>query len=249
MDAHYIAPPHSYARPMWRGLRRIGIQPIAMPPPLAAREIQSKPGTPGLAPIALSGMARICPGPMVYTRGEAMSVIIASRTVDRLDGCTGIMVSGESRTSVLYLKIILDRLGLKPRVDQAPYTSPRELLSRAPCALLLGDEALKARRQYRVVEDLGLLARKVLGVNPVFAATMIHPRTRCPGRLSRYRPEPSPLDPAITSARTGMPLHEAERYHKAIRLDYNPAELARALRVLGIKPGIRLGGAPGLALR
>lgn len=245
MDAHYIAPPHSYARPMWRGLKRIGIKPITMPPPLAAREIQARPGTPGLAPIALAGEARICPGPMVYTRGEAMSVIIASKTISSLEDCGIIAVSGESRTSILYLKIILNRLGAKLRVEHAPHTSARKLLARAPCALLLGDEALKARVAYKVVEDLGLLAKKVLDVNPVFAATMVHPEARCPGRLGKYRPQPSPVDPAKTSARTGIPIHEAERYHKTIRLDYNPAELAKALQVLGIKPATRPGGAPG----
>jgi predicted solute-binding protein len=119
--------------------------------------------------------------------------------------------------------------------------SAASLLGSAPCALIIGDEALRAlARGFHVVVDVGALARDVLGIHPVYAATVVIEGRRCPSTLeSPPWPRAERCDVEATARITGLPRSLAEKYHyTAIRLDYNPTALKRALQVLGeaLKP-------------
>ncbi|MEB3774643.1 MAG: hypothetical protein GSR86_06955 [Desulfurococcales archaeon] len=226
----YLAPPHSYAAPMRRGLERLGFKVVTTTPPEAASLVSRSRGLTGLIPIALLDNLRHCPGPMVYSLGETMSVVIVSKEPLSLRDCRVIAVSGESRTSIIYLKLVSTRLGLGARILQHPSTSTKDLLGSGECALLLGDEALRARTRYYIVEDLGALVKRVLGINPVYAVTAT--RGRCNKLLEEYKPVPSDTDPIETSKRTGIPLEDAVKYHNTIKLDYNKEALEKALWIL-----------------
>jgi len=226
----YLAPPHSYATPMKRGLERLGFKVIPATPPRAAILLSRHEGLTGLIPIALLGRLKQCPGPMVYSLGETMSVVIVSEKTLDLKDCKIIAVSGESRTSIIYLKLASAKLGLEARIIQYPSTSTQDLLGSSDCALLLGDEALRARTRYYIVEDLGALVKRVLGISPVYAVTAS--RRNCSRLLEKYRPVPSSTDPLETSRRTGIPLEDAVKYHNTIKLDYNRNVLDKALEVL-----------------
>ncbi len=229
MDEVYIAPPHSYARPLKRGLEAVGFKVEIQPPPEAYASIIRGRADAALVPLALAAGRRICRGPMVYTSGETMSVAIFSPKQVGLEGCRAIAVTRESRTSILYLKAALTRLGYRAKILQGGRRA-EDLLGLSDCIMLLGDEALRARTRLHVVEDLGALVKSTLGIDPVYAAT-IAPGA-CPERLSKYKPLPSSDDPLETSRATGIGIEEARRYHEIIKLDYNPAALERALHLI-----------------
>jgi len=226
----YLAPPHSYARPLVRGLRSIGFRVVESKPPNTVNIVYAKGSMHGLIPLASLSRLRLCRGPMVYTLGETMSVIIVSMDRMGIEECRSIAVTGESRTSIMYLRLISREMGLNTRIIQYPPVEPRKLLERGDCALVIGDEALRARVRYNIVGDLGLLARNILGITPVYAVTAS--RWRCSKTLTRYKPISHPQDPTLTSRRTGIPLHEAEEYHRLIKLDYNRMVLEDTLEKL-----------------
>lgn len=234
----YAAPQHRYAAPLRRWLLGRGYAVYIAAPPEAAELLRRGAADAGMAPLGLlaSGEGlRCCPGPMVYSKAETMSVAVFSRGPRRLGGCDRIAVTGETRTSILYLQLALENMGLRPRLLRLSATSAYRLLRAAPCALVIGDEALAARaRGLHVVADLGELVRDVLGISPVYAATAVARGRGCPGVLgSPPWPRPGRGDAEATARVTGLPPREAERYHRLVRLDYNPGALAGALRLLG----------------
>ena len=89
----------------------------------------------------------------VASENSVLSVVVVSREKVLNDQC--IAVTNQTSTSINLLKIILRERGLKNEVVPVDASKASELLKRCPHALVIGDEALKARLEYRVVMDLG----------------------------------------------------------------------------------------------
>jgi len=230
----YAAPLHRYAAPLRRWLRWRGYQVAAVAPPEAVEMLREGAADAGMVPLAFYAAAggRLCRmAPMVWSRGETVSVAVFSRDGRRLEECGSIAVTGESRTSLLYLAAVLGELGVEARLLPSRARGALELLRAAPCALVLGDRALEARaRGLPVAGDVGALVYKLFRVHPVYAVSVAAPGERCP----RGPPWPRPLgrDAAETARATGLPLWAAERYHRLVRLDYNEAALLESLHLL-----------------
>ncbi len=104
----------------------------------------------------------------IASRSSVMSVIVVSIR-EKLDydyGC--IAATSQSVTSINLLKIILKDLGLRNEVIPVNEIRASELLRYCPHALVIGDEALRARMRYHVVMDLGAEWRELSGYPMVF---------------------------------------------------------------------------------
>jgi chorismate dehydratase len=99
---------------------------------------------------------QVVPGLSIYTLGPALSSLVISRSRVKLEDDDVVAASGYTETSVRMLQIILRRRGLKIKVQAHPGEHGMELLTKAPFALLIGDEALKSRlASVRLVMDVG----------------------------------------------------------------------------------------------
>lgn len=246
----YAAPGYQYAAPLRRWLRSRGYAVYVAPPPETLRLLEEGLADAGLAPLGLVAAGaglRACPGPMVYSERETMSVLLVSKKPLTLHGCDRIAVTGETRTSILYLTLVLRELGLAPRLLRLGARSAWMLLRAAPCALVIGDEALSALAQgLHVVADMGVLVHDVLGITPVYAATAVAGGRSCPRGIDTPPwPRAQRRDVEATAMATGLPRRLADIYHRSLlRLDYNPAALRAALRVLREAVAPAPGGPP-----
>jgi len=228
----FVVPPHSYARPLRRALEELGVKVIVAPPPKAYKLVMDGKAEAGIAPLALAAKSpeMIVVGPMVYSIADTYSVIIVSRTPRMLEECRNIVVHGESRTSTLYLALIIKKLNLKINIFSEKAYGVNQLLDLGDCALLLGDDALKARASNRVwvVADLGRLVYEVLGISPVYAVTVSK------NSITNFDVTPIATfeDVKMTSLATGLSLEEAARYYRLVKLDYREDLLAQALPVI-----------------
>ena len=104
----------------------------------------------------------------IAAEDSVLSVVLVSkgkmRDVD--DGC--IAVTNQTVTSLNLLKIILRERGLKNRIVLIDEGKTNELLKCGPYALVIGDEAIKARMTHNVVMDLGEEWRELTGYPMVF---------------------------------------------------------------------------------
>lgn len=89
----------------------------------------------------------------VASEGKVLSVVVVSRNKRLDDGA--IAVTPHSLTSVNLLRILLSEKGMKNRLVEVNTARASEMLEVCPNALVIGDEAIKARMIHRVVMDLG----------------------------------------------------------------------------------------------
>jgi len=104
----------------------------------------------------------------VASDGEVYSVIVVSRK-KRLDDAP-IAVTTHSRTSINLLRIILREKGMINRVVPVDGTAA-DMLKDFDHALVIGDEAIKARMLFRVVMDLGEEWKELTGLPMVFGVS------------------------------------------------------------------------------
>ncbi len=104
----------------------------------------------------------------VASDGEVYSVVVVSKGKKLGEK---IAATTKSMTSVNMLKIIIEENGLKSEVVQVN-GSYREILKNYESALLIGDEAIKARMVYRVSMDIGEEWKDLTGFPAVFGVAV-----------------------------------------------------------------------------
>lgn len=104
----------------------------------------------------------------VASDGEVYSVIVVSRK-KRLDDAP-IAATTHSRTSINLLRIILKEKGMINRVVPVNGTAA-DMLKDFDHALVIGDEAIKARMLFRVVMDLGEEWKELTDLPMVFGVS------------------------------------------------------------------------------
>jgi chorismate dehydratase len=102
----------------------------------------------------------------VASKQRVLSVVVVSKNKKLDDG--KIAVTPHSMTSVNLLRIILNEKGLKNKLVFMDTPRACELLDRCDHALVIGDEAIKARMIYRVLMDLGEEWFEITGLPMVF---------------------------------------------------------------------------------
>ncbi len=232
----YISPPYVYALPLRRWLRERGYVVAINRPVDTIKTILSNNRWLGLVPLAsiiTNRNLKICPGPMIYSRSETKSVIIVSAKYVDLNKCKKIAVTAETRTSIQYLRYVSLVKKLDLKYIHSKETNVFQLLSLAPCALILADEALRARRyRLKIVADIGLLVRETLGISPVYAVTATKANSKCNDDLEITYLRPSPSDIELASYITGLDKDEIIDYYETIQYGYDPSLLSRAIEVL-----------------
>ncbi len=227
-------PVHVYALPLIGRLEELGFHVVQARPPDALELLRAGRVDAAIVPLASASGLTVCRGPMVWSRGETMSVAVYSRDHRSLDECRVVAVSGESRTSIAYLRLIAGAVGAGWRIVQArDCMSLGCLLEAGDCALLLGDEALRARRFLEPIADLGGLVRRVLGVDPVYAVTASLSPDSCPLGLPVGEPRVEAVHAVEACRRTGLPVGVVLEYFMRVNLSFNERVLHDALRVLG----------------
>lgn len=231
----YVVPPYRYASPLIRSLRDAGINILTALPPVAYSMIQRGEADAGLVPIRMliDGELMPVPGPMVHSDDETMSVLVVSNESLDLNECRSIVASPESRSAITYLLIAMRKLGFETKLMVGPSQRAVDLLSIAPCALVLGDEALKARRFFNIVIDVGKLVKNSLGISPVYAATGALPSKAESIHLDHIEPRFDVYDIIETSRITGLSIEESRKYHESIiKLNYDKERLSIAMSLL-----------------
>ena len=102
----------------------------------------------------------------VASKEQVLSVIVVSNKKGLDDG--SIAITNQTMTSVNLLKIILNERRMKNRLVPVNESMADELLKHCSHALVIGDEAIKARMMYRVVMDLGEEWHELTGYPMVF---------------------------------------------------------------------------------
>ncbi len=90
----------------------------------------------------------------VASKDSVLSVLLVSEHGVQ-DENGRIAVTNQTVTSVNLLKIILNERGMTNRILELNACETSELLRHGSYALVIGDEALRARSRYKVVMDLG----------------------------------------------------------------------------------------------
>jgi chorismate dehydratase len=101
----------------------------------------------------------------ISSNGRVYSVIVVSK---RKTLSEKIAVTEETTTSVNLLRIILNERGLNCKLVLAKTHKTEELLRMCDCALVIGDEAIRARDNFNVVMDLGEEWKDLTGYPMVF---------------------------------------------------------------------------------
>lgn len=89
----------------------------------------------------------------IASKEKVISVLLVSKSKSMDDG--NIALTNQSLTSLNLLKILLQEKGLKNKLVFKNSGKASELLKECDHALVIGDEAIKARMIYKVVMDLG----------------------------------------------------------------------------------------------
>ncbi|WP_456330261.1 menaquinone biosynthetic enzyme MqnA/MqnD family protein [Archaeoglobus sp.] len=89
----------------------------------------------------------------VASEGKVLSVVVVSKKKELDDDA--IAITPHSLTSVNLLRILLAEKGMENRLVEVETPKASKMLEICPHALVIGDEAIKARMIYRVVMDLG----------------------------------------------------------------------------------------------
>ncbi len=108
---------------------------------------------------------RFCIG----SKREVLSVLVVS---SKENPDYRIALTSESVTSVNLLKIILREKGLNYKLIPTNWKSADDLLRLCECALVIGDEAIRARMKYRVVMDLGTEWFELTGYPMIFGISV-----------------------------------------------------------------------------
>ena len=108
----------------------------------------------------------------VASKNSVLSVVLVSNG-KMLDGDNeSIAVTNQTVTSLNLLKIILHEKGLKNRIVPLNEGKASELLKRCNHALVIGDDAIKARMTHEVVMDLGEEWHELTGYPMVFGISV-----------------------------------------------------------------------------
>jgi chorismate dehydratase len=151
---------------------------------------------------------------------KALSVVVISNGKRLDEDC--IAITNQTLTSVNLLRIILEERRMKNRLVMLNESKASELLKHCKHALVVGDEAIKARMIYRVVMDLGEEWYELTGYPMVFGISASL-RERNAGRISKLLIESvdwgiKHLSEVVEVARQkfSMPAEFLEKYFTAL---------------------------------
>ncbi|CAC11364.1 conserved hypothetical protein [Thermoplasma acidophilum] len=161
----------------------------------------------------------------IHSMGKTISTLLISKN-DRLKKSIDVAVTRNTKTTELYLDLVLTSLGIEHRFMHTDFKDAGDLLGLADYALLNGDEALAVySSRIHIIMDVGSAFSRIFHISPVYAVSV--------SRVSE-NPDTSRLDRAVVrsaafrnecarglSHRLNIPMSVAEDYYNTIIYDYD----------------------------
>ncbi|WP_393971103.1 ABC transporter substrate-binding protein [Oxyplasma meridianum] len=111
-------------------------------------------------------------GANIHTKAQTLSTLLVSREKD-LNNQMGIAVTAHTRTTELYMDLVLSRMGISPKKIYSKSTEASELLEEAEYALVIGDEALRYfQGNGKIILDIGYEVSHFFKLEPLYAVTV-----------------------------------------------------------------------------
>ncbi|MFC1753277.1 menaquinone biosynthesis protein [Thermoproteota archaeon] len=183
----------------------------------------------------------------VHSVGQTLSSIVVSNGKTSLKSGDTIAVTNDTETSIMMLKIILERKGIKADFVINTKTDTKDLLSEAPFALTIGDDALRSKiNGYNIIYDIGEEWWNLTHTPSVYAVTVTNSELiqREPERIKqaikilseavKYREESFDEVALQASTRMNLPIEFFLEYFQIINLDFN-ANVEKGLKSFKIE--------------
>ena len=193
-----------------------------------------------IAPVASTSLItherelKMVPALSVHSVGPSLSSIVVSDGKTSLQNEDTIAVTNHTETSIMMLKIILERKGINVDFVTNIGADAKDLLSEAPFALTIGDDALMSKiNGYRTIYDIGEEWWNLTHTPAVFAVTVANSNIvqKEPERIKKaveilskavkYREESLGEIARHTSIRLNLPIELLLQYFQMIKLDFN----------------------------
>lgn len=227
--------------PIYHGLEN-GLKPpwvrITAAPPSTLNQLMVD-GALDISPVSTGAYARntdqwmILPDLSISCHGAVMSVLLASNyPISALDG-KRVLITSESGTAVLLLKLIFAIEGVSPQTVTGTVDSAKQTHRLYDAVMIIGDKALAGKwgRQYKYRLDLGEVWLRLSGLPIVFAVWAVRRKfarahSDCVDRIAALFKEStqmgkSQLDRIIVSGAEKLKLEEKTifDYFKAMEYD------------------------------
>jgi predicted solute-binding protein len=111
-------------------------------------------------------------GANIHTKAQTLSTLLVSRGKDLKDRME-VAVTAHTRTTELYMDLVLSRMGISPDKIYSKATEATELLDDAEYALVIGDEALRYfHGDGKIILDIGYEVSHFFKLEPLYAVTV-----------------------------------------------------------------------------
>ncbi len=167
----------------------------------------------------------VIPQPNIAFSGQTLSTLLISSSGTHLKNEMEIAVSADTKTTLMYMELVLKRMKVDYRLKYSESIEAEELLQEAGYALVIGDEALRVFNSTRkICLDIGYEFNRLYHMEPVYAVSV-----RLTGADD---PDTSWCDKAVgfksrcsldLSSRIGIPQLIAERYYNSVYYSNSPA--------------------------
>lgn len=163
----------------------------------------------------------------IHSTGGTMSTLLVSnRSV--LEEPLKIAVTEHTRTTAVYLELILRKMGIRYSLTWSSKREAHDLLKEGDYALVIGDEALRVYgTSLRIIWDIGFQFRQLFSRMPVFSVTVKSKGTNCDSEIDSLNRAVKEswkfVDGCISedSRRLSIPPPILERYFGTIRYDFS----------------------------
>lgn len=111
-------------------------------------------------------------GANIHTKAQTLSTLLVSGGKDLADRME-VAVTAHTRTTELYMDLVLSRMGISPKKIYSKATEAADLLEEAEFALVIGDEALRYfHGDGKIILDIGYEVSHFFKLEPLYAVTV-----------------------------------------------------------------------------
>lgn len=169
-----------------------------------------------------TGELHALPEPIIAFSGQTLSTLLVSDGMP-LSRKMQIAVSADTKTTQWYLESVLHALRLQVSIVESESIEADELLTQAPYALVIGDEALKVFSGTKnVLLDVGFEFQRTFGMDPLYAISVSRGyRKFADGDWFRSAFQHFPKCAAELSTKLGISANLTKRYYENIRYSFD----------------------------
>jgi predicted solute-binding protein len=122
----------------------------------------------------------------IHSRANTVSTILVSK-FNYLKDKMKINVTSLTKTTELYLKLVLDKMGISYEIRESEYSDADTLLKTSDYALIIGDNAIEAYSgNLNILMDIGLEFSKQYNMYPVYAVSAAAENTDVDSSMVNY---------------------------------------------------------------